>query len=130
MRPAPLVFVPDLVTLVLQYLEQNQRYRYTHSIHYLGNQYIAVHHLLSRVERLTWYAGVVPQDEVWVKVGGDKGGSSFKMSFQLVNTPNPNSIENTCVFTVFEAKDSTTNLQVALEKYTPQITQLQSTVWQ
>ena len=83
-----------------------------------------------RVERLTWHESIVPQDEVWVKVGGDKGDSSFKMSFQIVNTPNPNSIENTCVFTVFEAKDSTTNLKVALEKYTPQIAQLQSTLWQ
>ena len=40
LRPAPLVFVPDLVTLVFQYLEQNQRYRYSHMyihVHYLGN---------------------------------------------------------------------------------------------
>lgn len=34
LRPAPLVFVPDLVTFVLQYLEQNQRYRYIHPCTY------------------------------------------------------------------------------------------------
>ena len=28
---------------------------------------------------------IIPQDEIW-KVGGDKGGGSFKMNFQIVNT--------------------------------------------
>lgn len=68
----------------------------------------------------------VPQDELWVKLGGDKGGSSFKMNFQLVNTPRPNSVQNTCVFTVFEAPDSTTNLHLTLSRYQEDVTQLQS----
>ena len=80
------------------------------------------------VKRLTWH-GIIPDDEVWVKVGGDKGAKTFKMSFQICNTPNPNSIENTCVFTVFEAKDTTANLLVALERYTPQISSLQTKSW-
>ena len=45
---------------------------------------------------------LVPQDEIWVKLGGDKGGGSFKMFLQLVNTSHPNSIKNTFVFSVFE----------------------------
>ena len=42
------------------------------------------------------------------------------MSLQLVNTHHPTSINNTFVFSVFEAKDNTTNL-VALERYTAQV---------
>ena len=68
---------------------------------------------LSRVGRLTWN-DAIPSSEVWVKLGGDKGGSSFKMNFQIVNVLHPNSIVNTYVFTAFEAK---TNHKVALERY-------------
>ena len=44
---------------------------------------------------LTWHDGDIPADEVWIKIGGDKGGSSFKMNFQVVNKPCPNSVANT-----------------------------------
>ncbi len=45
-----------------------------------------VHHNHS-LERLTWHDGVIPKDEIWVKLGGDKGGGSFKMNYQLLNVP-------------------------------------------
>ena len=32
LHPAPLVFVPDLVALVFQYLERNQRYSDVHGV--------------------------------------------------------------------------------------------------
>ena len=41
--------------------------------------------------RLTWHEGIIPSDEIWVKLGGDKGGDTMKVSFQLVNVPTPNS---------------------------------------
>ena len=47
---------------------------------------------------LTWHDGTIPSDEIWLKLGGDKGGGYFKMNFQIVNTPAPNSVHNTCVF--------------------------------
>lgn len=62
-------------------------------------------------------------------MGGDKGGNSFKMNFQIVNTPTPNSVQNTCVFSIFEADDSATNLHVALDRYKPQIESLQGMKW-
>lgn len=34
-------------------------------------------------QMLTWHDDNIPRDEVWVKIGGDKGGGSFKMSFQV-----------------------------------------------
>ena len=67
------------------------------------------------VGRLTWHNGIIPQTEVWVKLGGDKGGNTTKMNFQIVNVPTPNSIHNTCVFCCFAATDSVTNLHSALE---------------
>ena len=64
-----------------------------------------------------------------MKVGGDKGGSSFKMNFQIVNVKCPNSVGNTCVFSVFQAPDSITNLHIALDRYKKQLDELQQTQW-
>ncbi|CAH1242539.1 Hypp6816 [Branchiostoma lanceolatum] len=59
---------------------------------------------------LTWHAGKIPEKEIWVKVGGDHGGGSFKMAFQILNKERPNSKSNTTVFCIFNAKDSRENL--------------------
>ena len=45
--------------------------------------------LLNRLNQLTGNDGVIPQNEVWIKLGGDKGGLSVKMSFQIMNTEKP-----------------------------------------
>ena len=52
-------------------------------------------------------------------LGRDKGGpgGSFKMNFQIVNIEAPKSPQNTCVFSIFEAGDSTLNMHVALDRY-------------
>jgi len=59
-----------------------------------------------RKNRLTRHDGI-PEGEVWVKIGSNKGGGSFKiggdqggpfkMSFQICYVPQPNSVENTCL---------------------------------
>ena len=87
-----------------------------------------MHMCLHRAGRLTWH-DVIPSDEVWIKLGGDKGGGSFKMSFQIVNVPSPNSPQNTCVFCCFEADDNITNLHVALDRYQDQVAELQTIKW-
>lgn len=51
------------------------------------------------------------------------------MAFQIVNVPNPNSIQNTCVFCCFEAGDSITNLHVALDRFQPQVEKLKGMKW-
>lgn len=71
----------------------------------------------------------IPPDEIHVKIGGDHGGNSFKMSFQVVNVDNPNSIDNTCVFCLYEGKDTRTNLRLCLERYKAQIDMLQKVIW-
>ncbi len=76
-----------------------------------------------RISRLTWH------EEIWVKIGGDKGGGTFKMSFQVVTTTNPNSPQNTIVFSIFEAPDSYATLSIALEPYIKQIEDLKTKQW-
>ncbi len=66
--------------------------------------------LPDRCNRLTWHEGLIPEDEAWVKMGGDKGDGSFKMSLQLANIAHPNAVTNTFVFVCFEASDTATNL--------------------
>ncbi|KAL5508865.1 hypothetical protein EMCRGX_G004125 [Ephydatia muelleri] len=88
-RGAPLVFIPDLILKVVELLEENDR-----------------------AGRLTWHNGVIPASEIWIKLGGDKGGGTFKMNFQIVN-----------------ADDSYTNLHIALERYKEQVEHLQGMTW-
>ncbi len=80
------------------------------------------------MHRLTWH-GILPEEEVWLKIGGDKGGGSFKMNFQVVNVHHPNSPNNTCAFCVFEAPDTPANLLIALQRYREQVNQLQTKLW-
>ena len=72
-----------------------------------------------------WHNGAIPSDELWVKLGGDKGRGSFKMNIQLVNTKNPNSMKRTALLSVFKAGDSTTNLHIALEMYREHVVEAQ-----
>ena len=74
--------------------------------------------------RLTWHSGVIPEDEIWIKVGGDKGQGSMKISFQICNVPHPNSCKNSIIFSIFEAGDTATNLNIALNQFRPQINSL------
>ncbi|KAL5487179.1 hypothetical protein EMCRGX_G019751 [Ephydatia muelleri] len=97
-KGAPLVFIPHLVDKVVQLLDGNER-----------------------TGRLTWHKGFIPANEIWLKIGGDKGGGTFKMTFQIVNVATPNSVHNTCVFSCFAAGDSVTNLHVALDRFKDQV---------
>lgn len=72
---------------------------------------------------------MIPSDEVWIKIGGDKGGSSFKMSVQLVNVEKPNSVKNSTVFSLFEAPDTVANLHIALDRYKNAISHIQGSKW-
>lgn len=47
---------------------------------------------------LDWRDGAIPDSEVWVKLGGDHGGQSFKFCFQIVNVSHPNALQNTILF--------------------------------
>ncbi len=85
-------------------------------------------HTTHSTNTLHWHPNI-PDDEIWLKIGGDKGGGSFKMNFQVVNVAHPNSPENTLYFCVFEASDTLTNLHIALDKYRDQRNSLESQTW-
>ena len=88
--------------------------------------HIHVHHTLHSINRVTWHNGAIPENEVWLKLGGDKGGGTFKLCFQHLNVPSPNSPDNTCIFSMFEAPDSYTNIKIALEQYTDVLKHLET----
>ena len=67
--------------------------------------------------------------EIYLKTGGDHGGGSFKMSFQVANVDNPNHKDNTVVFRIFEAKDHHANIKLALEHFKIQVKELQESTW-
>ena len=102
----PAVYFPDLVALVLHYLNEHK-----HS------------------NTLVWHDGAIPSDEVWVKLGGDHGGGSFKFSFQIANTAHPNALQNTVPFLVFAAPDSFENLATTLNPFADQVKMLMGTTW-
>ncbi|XP_066300278.1 uncharacterized protein [Branchiostoma lanceolatum] len=78
---------------------------------------------------LTWHGDAIPANEVWVKVGGDHGGGSFKFLFEVLNKARPNAIDNSVVVCVFEAKDSRENLQLALSRFSKEIQEIQQEMW-
>ena len=128
LRPAPLVYVPDLSGKIVQLLEQNDRYLSIHlCIIYRITQNTFLK--LTREGRLTSHKGVIPPGQIWIKLGGDKGGSSMKMSFQICNLRAPNSVKNTCIFAAFQAGDTITNLHVALDRYQEQVNRIESLTW-
>ncbi|XP_057296019.1 uncharacterized protein LOC130624967 isoform X3 [Hydractinia symbiolongicarpus] len=47
------------------------------------------------------------------------------MAYQVGNVPHPNKKENTILFSIFEGKDTTTNLRVCFERFRPQIKMLE-----
>ena len=77
---------------------------------------------------LTW-SNAIPEQEVHLKLGGDAGGGSFKMAFQIANLMHPNSKTNTVVFAMFHAKDTWANLKTALMKYKEQVNILKEATW-
>ncbi|XP_072047968.1 uncharacterized protein [Amphiura filiformis] len=105
-KPTPFVYLKNLPELVVEFLERHLK---------LGN--------------LTTHGGMIPDNEIWIKLGGDKGGSSMKMFLQVVNIPKPNSAENTIVFAAFNGGDSMTNMDITMEQFLPQIDQLKNMIW-
>ena len=81
-----------------------------------------------RLNNLTWH-DIIPEREIWIKLGGDKGGNSFKLTFQIVNTLHPNSPYNAHILLAFQAGDSYTNLKIAMESCRSQIIELQAKTW-
>ncbi|XP_038063028.1 uncharacterized protein LOC119733716 [Patiria miniata] len=82
-----------------------------------------------KTDQLTWHDGLIPADEIWLKLGGDKGGKIFKQMFQMANLQHPNSPQHTIVVCAFEATDSQFNMDLGLMHFREQVVQLMSSQW-
>ncbi|XP_038049523.1 uncharacterized protein LOC119723080 isoform X2 [Patiria miniata] len=106
-QQAPYVGVKCLVAKIKQQLDQYQKY-----------------------QELTWHEGTIPHDEIWVKIGGDKGGGTFKQMIQIGNVKHPNSLRHTIIMSVFAGEDTRDNLKTGLQRFRLQVPELQSSSWQ
>ncbi|XP_022108664.1 uncharacterized protein LOC110988954 isoform X2 [Acanthaster planci] len=105
-KQAPYVGVKCLVTKVKQQLDQYQKH-----------------------QQLTWHDGNIPHDEIWVKIGGDKGGGTFKQMIQIANVQHPNSLRHTIITNIFAAEDTRDNLKTGLQRFRIQVPELHSAFW-
>ena len=80
---------------------------------------------------LSWHDGGIPQNEIWLKLGSDHGGGSFKFCLQVLNVKHPNSKNNTFLVRTFEAKDNVENLKrvPGSDDFKQEIRALQSMLW-
>ena len=91
-----------------------------------------VRHLLAQLEendKLSRHNDVIPEDEIWVKIGGDHGGDSFKLMLQIANVENSHSRKSTFLITIVNCKDTPQNIRRVLNRYKRQVTQLQEMNW-
>ena len=64
-----------------------------------------------------------------MKLGGDKGHGSFKLTMQVMNVAHPNSTRNTTLLAVYKAGDNLHNLHTALDQYKVHVDELQGMQW-
>lgn len=120
----PFVCLKNLIAAVADTVAKHKRHVLLHkTIQHVID--IIINNSNSVSKGLTWHNGAIPENELWVKFGGNKGHGSFKFNLQLCNTEHPNSQKSTTLVSVFKAGDSTTNLHVALDMYREHITELQ-----
>ena len=87
-----------------------------------------LHYLNLKSTGLLTNSVFIPSNEIFLKIEGDHGGSSFKMSFQVANTDHPNKAENTVLFSIMEAKDYKANLLLCLQRFKSHISKFSQLV--
>ena len=106
MKSTPVAYVEDLTEFVPELLNKYEEVGLLHS-----------------------HDGQIPEDEVWVKLGGDHGGGTFKIMLQIANIANPNSNLNTFIICMVDCKDTHANLKKVFQPYQRQISALQNLTW-
>ena len=80
-KEAAIAYIPNLWMKISDLLDQNcdenKRYIYTlskcvYTADHKSISYMTLY--LYSINRVTWHNGAIPDDEVWLKLGGDKGG--------------------------------------------------------
>ena len=97
-RKVPFVYLPNFHA---DLISQHERL----AVNNYNSQTIIIRRKPSYPAGLTWHNGAIPESELWVKLGGDKGRGSFKFNLQLANMETPNSMKSTALLSVFKAGD-------------------------
>ena len=105
-KSTPVIYVTDLAKFVTETLDQ-----------------------FESQNLLSWHENAIPEDTIWLKVGGDHGGGSFKLSVQIANVQSPNSKHNTFMICMANAKDSGFNVREILSTYRKEIDALNNLTW-
>ena len=80
--------------------------------------------------KLTWHGEFgIPEDEIWVKLGGDHGKGSVKLCIQIANVEKPNARENTHAVALVEAKDTHEILKEICVYLNPELKKLKKRKW-
>ena len=80
--------------------------------------------------KLTWHGEHgIPEDEIWIKLGGDHGKGSMKMCVQIANLEKPNARENTHAVAIVNAKDSNEILSEICVYLNPELKKLKKMTW-
>ncbi len=79
---------------------------------------------------LTWHNSTIPEDEIWVKFGGDHGKHSLKFTLQIANTHKPNSKHNTFLVGMAKIKDNYGNLKKCITSLHSEIDELSHLQWE
>ena len=98
-RPAPMSYIPNLWHKIKDMLNESDNNITKYVTHIYRNACLELSVLnICSIHRVTWHKGTIPDNEIWVKIGCEMGGNTFKMCFQICNMEAPNSPQNTCFF--------------------------------
>ena len=86
-------------------------------------------HKYDKENKLTRHEFTIPEDQMWIKFGGDHGKGSMKYTMQVVNTEKPNSKHNTFVIGITETKDNNKNIAKCMSFLKPQLDELSNADW-
>ena len=81
------------------------------------------------VNQLSWHDEAIPQNEIFIKVGGDHGGDSFKFMLQVGNVKTPNKNKKRFLLAVVNAKDSHKNIWRVVRSYKQKLDNLSKMTW-
>ena len=71
----------------------------------------------------------IPDYEIWIKLGGDHGRDSFKLTTQIVNSLTPNSKHFTVLIAMAKVKDTPDNLKIIFADFKDDFLNLANAVW-
>ena len=78
---------------------------------------------------LSWHGGSIPEEKIWVKIGGDHGQGSLKVTLQTLNVEKPNSKFFTSIIAMANVPDNVKNLRILLNRFIDQINALKVATW-